>query len=86
VMTTSGHIAGVVNPPGSKRRFWTNELLPERAEDWLDGATQTDGTWWLDWIEWIGARAGSRCPPRIPGSKLHQPICDAPGTYVLSTS
>ncbi len=82
VLSSAGHIAGIVNPPGPKRRYWTNDALPDTAEDWLEDATQHEGSWWGDWADWIGRRAGKRRPPRAVGSAAHPPIGDAPGTYV----
>jgi polyhydroxyalkanoate synthase subunit PhaC len=82
VLSTSGHIAGIVNPPGPKSRLWTNEELPADPDDWLAGATQRSDTWWNDWIDWIRARSGELRPAPSIGSAGHPPVCDAPGTYV----
>jgi polyhydroxyalkanoate synthase len=82
VLTSSGHIAGIVNPPGSKRRHWVNEDLPADAQGWLAGATEQPGSWWEDWAGWIGHRAGDRRPPPPLGSAAHPPLDDAPGVYV----
>jgi polyhydroxyalkanoate synthase len=82
VLSSAGHIAGIVNPPGPKRRYWTNDVLPDTPEAWLEDATQHEGSWWGDWAEWIGRRAGKRRPPRAVGSAAHPAIGDAPGTYV----
>ncbi|MFP5375170.1 MAG: PHA/PHB synthase family protein [Acidimicrobiia bacterium] len=49
VLTSSGHVAGIVNPPGGRRVHWTNEDLPPDPDRWLAGATQQPGTWWEDW-------------------------------------
>jgi polyhydroxyalkanoate synthase subunit PhaC len=82
VLSTSGHIAGIVNPPGPKSRLWTNDELPADPADWLAGAIQSPDTWWNDWIDWITARSGDLRPPPSIGSADHQPLGDAPGTYV----
>ena len=82
VLTSSGHIAGIVNPPSPKRRYWTNDDLPEDPDAWLAEATEHQGSWWGDWTEWIAARAGDRREPRPIGSADHPPLIDAPGTYV----
>jgi polyhydroxyalkanoate synthase len=84
VLTSSGHIAGVVNPPSRKRCYWTNDDLPEDPDEWLAAATEHTGSWWGDWTEWIGARAGERRQPPPRGSATHRAIADAPGTYVRS--
>ena len=83
VLTSSGHIAGIVNPPGPKRKHWLNESLPPEPDEWLAGAREVQGSWWEDWAQWIAERAGEqRDPPRL-GSDAHPPLEDAPGTYVL---
>jgi polyhydroxyalkanoate synthase len=83
VLSTSGHIAGIVNPPGPKPKHWTNEARPPDAQSWKDTAELKDGTWWEDWAKWIGKRGGPRvaAPPQL-GSKGHPPIEAAPGSYV----
>ena len=83
VLSSAGHIAGIVNPPGPKRKHWINENdLPVEPDAWLDGATEHPGTWWDDWAGWIEARAGGKRPPCRMGSDAHPPMADAPGTYV----
>jgi polyhydroxyalkanoate synthase subunit PhaC len=83
VLSTSGHIAGIVNPPGPKPKHWTNDDLPADPQDWKDNARLTDGTWWDDWAAWIAARGGPKvAPPRRLGSNDHPPIEPAPGSYV----
>jgi polyhydroxyalkanoate synthase subunit PhaC len=88
VLSNSGHIAGIVNPPSPKSLHHVvegDQPLPEDPDQWLAAATTHRMTWWEDWPNWIGARAGGmRKPPRM-GSRKYQPIGDAPGTYVLET-
>jgi polyhydroxyalkanoate synthase len=83
VLSSSGHIAGIVNPPSPKSSYWTNDELGPDAERWLEGATSHKGSWWEDWSAWIEERAGARRPPPSLGSERHPPIADAPGSYVL---
>ncbi len=83
VLTESGHVAGVVNPPASgKYPHWVNGSLPGQAQDWLAHARQQQGSWWTDWNNWLTARSGTRRKARQPGSKIYAPIGDAPGDYV----
>ncbi|HEX7390297.1 MAG TPA: class I poly(R)-hydroxyalkanoic acid synthase [Acidiphilium sp.] len=83
VLAASGHIAGVVNPPGSgKYNHFVNEALPETGQDWLAGATEVAGSWWPDWQRWIGAREKKQVPARHPGDGGLTPLADAPGDYV----
>src|SRR3954453_23051940 len=86
VLASSGHIAGMVNPPGGKVNYWTREIKDVEAsspEQWLQSATKHDGSWWSDWSAWLSARAGKKGKPPSMGSKRHPPLEDAPGTYVL---
>src|SRR5687768_1349479 len=86
VRASSGHIAGIINPPGGKGAYWTKEAgdAPTTTpEQWLQSATRHEGSWWPDWAAWLSARSGPKsAPPRI-GSSNHPPLEDAPGTYVL---
>ncbi len=82
VLSASGHIAGVVNPPGSKYGHYENDKNPPTAEEWLAGATQHDGSWWPVWEKWIAQYAGGEVPARHPGDGKLPPIEDAPGSYV----
>lgn len=84
VLTSSGHIAGIVNPPGPKRKHWLNESLPAGPDEWLEGAREVQGSWWEDWARWIGERAGEQRKPPPTGSEANPPLDDAPGTYVLA--
>jgi polyhydroxyalkanoate synthase len=88
VLSNSGHIAGIVNPPSPKSIHHVlegDQPLPADPDQWLAAATTYPMTWWEDWAKWITARAGAmRKPPKV-GSRKYQPITDAPGTYVLET-
>ena len=83
VLAGSGHIAGVVNPPAlGKYQYWTNpDMSKATLEDWLADATETPGSWWPDWDEWLKARSGRLVAAREPGAKLGV-IEPAPGAYV----
>ena len=84
VLAGSGHIAGVVNPPGKpKYQYWTGGN-PGGADlgTWLAKAKEHPGSWWPDWLEWLKPYGGDKVPARrIGGGKL-KPIEDAPGSYV----
>jgi polyhydroxyalkanoate synthase subunit PhaC len=85
VLSNSGHIAGIVNPPNPKSKHWVgvSAPLPENPDEWLASATMTPTTWWLDWAKWIEPRAGKKIKPPSIGSKKYPALGDAPGTYVL---
>jgi class II poly(R)-hydroxyalkanoic acid synthase len=84
VLSTSGHIAAMVNPPGNeKASFQTAAENPPEPEAWLRGASKVKGSWWDDYVDWLSQRTGEqRNKPRRLGSAQHEPLCDAPGTYV----
>jgi polyhydroxyalkanoate synthase len=81
-LSASGHIAGVVNPPGSKYGHWENDNNPPTPEEWLAGATQYAESWWPAWEQWIAKYAGGEVPARQPGDGKLTPLEDAPGSYV----
>ncbi|MFW8591744.1 PHA/PHB synthase family protein [Glaciecola sp. 2405UD65-10] len=85
VLGGSGHIAGVINPAkGGKYPHWTNNALPSTAQEWFDGATQHQGSWWIDWHKWLKPMSGKRIKPPQPGACENlPPLGDAPGEYVL---
>ncbi|CDZ28004.1 alpha/beta hydrolase [Neorhizobium galegae] len=84
VLTGSGHIAGVVNPPDKQKyQYWTGGKAEGQYEDWLTNAEENKGSWWPHWHAWVEAKDDSRVPARKPGGKALNAIADAPGTYVL---
>ncbi len=84
VLTGSGHIAGVVNPPASnKYQYWTNDTIKDISlADWIKGAHETKGSWWPNWREWLGGIDAEEVPARSVGTDALPPIEDAPGSYV----
>jgi polyhydroxyalkanoate synthase len=84
VLAGSGHIAGVVNPPGKgKYQYWTGGKAGTGSlENWLKNATEHPGSWWPHWFEWIKAQDATEVPAREPGGGKLKPIEDAPGRYV----
>ncbi|MCF7747379.1 class I poly(R)-hydroxyalkanoic acid synthase [Sulfitobacter sp. M39] len=83
VMTQSGHIAGIVNPPSKgKYGHYTNDNLSLDHADWLEGAKFHEGSWWPRWGAWLENRSDGKVDARIPGEKGRDTLGDAPGTYV----
>ncbi len=86
VLAGSGHIAGVVNPPGSgKYQYWTHEGSFADLDAFRDGAEEHPGSWWPDWLEWLETQDGTRVPAkgkRNPGGRGDTVIEDAPGRFV----
>jgi polyhydroxyalkanoate synthase len=82
VMAGSGHIAGVVNPPASKKyQHWTNGRPVGDFDAWVAKATENPGSWWPHWQRWIERMDNERVGARPPGSQLAV-LGDAPGDYV----
>jgi polyhydroxyalkanoate synthase len=84
VLSYSGHIASLVNPPGNpKAHYWTGGAPGPDPEQWLAGAEKQAGSWWEAWAEWVTARAGHRqAPPDHLGSERYPVLSAAPGLYV----
>ena len=84
ILSASGHIAGVVNPPAAgKYCYWVNDDTPADPDKWLAGAEQHDGSWWPDWDKWVKQHSPKELvDARQPGDGKLKPLCDAPGTYV----
>jgi polyhydroxyalkanoate synthase len=74
VLTSSGHIAGVVNPPSKSAAYWVGQEDGGAAEAWHSAATRYQETWWQDWARWIEPRAGKRRAPPTLGSSRHPPL------------
>jgi len=87
VLASSGHIAGVVNPPVSDRySYRTNAKKAKTPAEWLDGAKEHAGSWWPDWDKWVEKYAGGEIKARVPGKGKLKAIEDAPGSYVMVRS
>jgi len=93
VLAASGHIAGVVNPPEKQKyKHWTggdggaegpSARDFEKLEDWIAAAKEHPGSWWPDFVEWLGPQSGEMVPARYPGENpSFPPVEDAPGSYV----
>ncbi|HUM07790.1 MAG TPA: class I poly(R)-hydroxyalkanoic acid synthase [Acidocella sp.] len=83
VLAASGHIAGVINPPGGKYNHFVNSEMPETPEQWFDGATEVAGSWWVDWNRWVTGLDAIQVPARVPGKARGLKVIEnAPGTYV----
>ncbi|AVO36098.1 PHA/PHB synthase family protein [Ottowia oryzae] len=87
MMGASGHIAGVINPPAAKKRsHWVRDdgQFPADVSEWIAGATETPGSWWSDWSDWLGAQGGKQvaAPKRYGRGTAYEPIEPAPGSYV----
>lgn len=85
VLVSSGHIAGIINPPTEKNagHYFTDGILGKGPENWLATATRHEGSWWKDWAVWLRKRSKADIPvsamPLLPERNLGK----APGAYLL---
>ncbi len=86
VVSQSGHVAGIVNPP-SKNKYghYTNPGPLAEPDAWMAGATFNQGSWWPRWGAWLAAQSGPQVKARVPGDSTNPILAPAPGTYVSST-
>jgi len=86
ILSQSGHIAGIVNPPGkNKYGHYSSDAKLIDPDDWLKGATFSEGSWWPRWRDWLIRRSGARVKARVPGDSEHPILAPAPGVYVKSS-
>lgn len=82
----SGHIAGIINPPGSgKYTFYRNLSTTETANDWLAHATEHPGSWWPEWLNWLKKESGQSISAPDFKQLPFKGLMDAPGNYVRKT-
>ena len=85
VLSSSGHILGIVNPPvrPAKRRYWVGSAhRTDKAAQWRERAEAHAGSWWDDWMAWLKPRAGELVAARPASDERHPALCAAPGAYV----
>ena len=88
VLTSGGHNAGIVSPPGNPRRHFQMLTRPAGGnylppDEWLAAAPDTPDSWWPAWLAWLKARSGTPVKPPRAGATAYPPVGDAPGSYVL---
>jgi polyhydroxyalkanoate synthase len=91
VLSTSGHIQALVNPPGregaeSRSSYRVANEHPADPQAFLDQAAKLPGSWWPDYVQWLQQRSGDLQPaPKKLGGGGHRALGKAPGTYVLAS-
>jgi len=88
VLSSSGHILGIVNPPTRppKREFWAGIAhRTDKPLQWRERTETQAGSWWPDWTQWLKPRAGELVPARPASSDRYPSLGNAPGTYVLES-
>ncbi len=86
VLSSSGHILGIVNPPVTppRRRFWVGAAhRGQNADAWRAKAEEQAGSWWQDWSAWLAEKCGPLGAPPPVATEAFAKLADAPGTYVL---
>jgi len=86
VLSSSGHILGIVNPPATptKRKYWVAAAhRRHNADGWRADARMHEGSWWEDWVEWLRPQCGPQGDPPPTSTPKYRKLADAPGTYVL---
>ncbi len=86
ILSSGGHIAGVVNPPTPKAWYQATEPgteMPADPKEWRELTTKHSGSWWEDWTKWFVPRAGKMVAPPPMGNDKYKVLGDAPGTYIF---
>ena len=88
VLTSGGHNAGIVSPPGHPHRHYQLQTQAEHSpyvapEDWAATAPHFEGSWWPAWQAWLAARSSAKVKPPRMGAKAYAPLDPAPGLYVM---
>ena len=85
VLSSSGHIQALVNPPAAESRssYRVADEHPPTAEAWAERAITRPGTWWSDYDQWLASRSGELKPvPRRLGGRGYKALASAPGSYI----
>ncbi|MGE0499528.1 MAG: alpha/beta fold hydrolase [Rhizobiaceae bacterium] len=85
ILSNSGHLQSLLNPPGNPKAWYVKGQAKEAdADKWTTTAEKREGSWWLDWAEFMKKRSGDEVDaPKKPGNAKHKPLGPAPGTYVF---
>ncbi|MCW5588859.1 MAG: class I poly(R)-hydroxyalkanoic acid synthase [Legionellales bacterium] len=87
VLSSSGHIAGIVNPPVKKKyAHWINKTLPSDSMEWFSKAKECEGSWWPYWVKWLSKQSGDKIPARKIGCGKVTELEPAPGSYVKAVA
>ncbi len=85
VLSSEGHITGIVNPPSerSRKKYWADDPGRETdAETWLSRQEARQGSWWPDWVGWLARNEKNRRKPPPMGNADYPVLASAPGRYV----
>ena len=84
VLTKGGHNAGIVSEPGHPGRSYQVRTVLDKEPavpvmEWSDDATPKEGSWWLEWRDWMSSQSSHVIDP----PKMGKSLCPAPGTYIF---
>ena len=83
ILSESGHIAGIVNPPSKKKYgHYVNADLARAADPWKAKAEFVEGSWWPRWDAWLKEKSGGTVKARKLGGAKGDGLPAAPGSYV----
>lgn len=88
VLSSSGHILGIVNPVvmPPKREYWVSDVeRHDTGESWQSRAQHHEGSWWVDWMAWLNPQSGKLGAAPAVTTAAYPALADAPGTYVLES-
>jgi polyhydroxyalkanoate synthase len=88
VLSSSGHILGILNPVVTppKREYWVGSAeRHDTPEEWHERAEHRAGSWWEDWMVWLKPQSGELDKPATASNKAYPVLGDAPGSYVHET-
>lgn len=85
ILSNSGHLQSLLNPPGNPKAWYVKGQVSEKdADAWTAKASKHEGSWWLDWADYLKQRSGEEiAAPKTAGSKKNKPLGPAPGTYIF---
>jgi len=85
ILSNSGHLQSLLNPPGNPKAWYVKGVTKEKdADAWAVSATKHEGSWWLDWADFLKKRSGDEIDaPKAPGNQKFKALGPAPGTYVF---
>lgn len=86
VLTGSGHVAGVINPPNkNKRSYWVDGELGQGSDHWLQTSKEVPGSWWTHWDAWLKSQGAKTVDaPKTLGNADYLEIEPAPGSFVMA--
>lgn len=83
VLASSGHVAGVINPPHKKKYgYLTNLKKTKKAENFFESSTFHPGSWWNHWNHWLKQYSGNLYSVNHPSIKSSKELEPVPGSYV----